>query len=261
VVRLKGNHALTVAALLMISVLAAGCTENPALTEATTSPPATTTTAPEGNNTQPDAAPQANLTASVVNGTAPLTVTFTITDDADTGADVTWALDLGDGETVEGDAVPAEVNYTYGQAGTYAVILALLVDNETVSSDQVNVTVAAGASTTPPPSKTVYQSGPLVGCVTELGHANCPAVVLGTSDTRFGLWIQLEPGHVGMNFTAKSLSGDSDGWLFADPKAAPLSDVHNGGGEAKGRIPPAAKWLLVVPWAAPSDKVVVTFTP
>lgn len=208
----------------------------------------------------------ANLSATPMSGAAPLKVNFTMKNDG-AGEPKNWTLSYGDGNGTNGTKLPANASYTYPKAGDYSALFVIHAKDGTSSNDSVAIKVTAatkpaGSSATGgPPSKTSYTSGPLVGCVSEIGAGNCGAVVRGTTDTVFGLWIMIEPGHVGMNFTATGgFLGDSDAWFFDDPKKAPLADdVNNGGKEAGGKVPLAAKWLLVFPWAGPSASIKVTF--
>jgi hypothetical protein len=229
-------------------------------TSPTASPTSPTATRTGGGSPAAERDPVANLSAAPDNGTAPLGVNFTIRDDAGSNATFNWTLDLGDGNRTQGDEVPAFFDHTYEAEGQYEALLTFLVDGDVASTDGLLIVVAAGENATEPP-QTQYSTGARIGCVTEAGHEACPAWVRGTSDTVFGFWIRLEPGHIGMNFTAKSVSGDSDAWVFADPSKAPVMSAHNGGNEAKGRIPQGAQWLLVFPWLVPTNTLSVTFEP
>lgn len=255
-----------VLSLFLLTAAISGCIadQEPKGTDSTSTSPAATSgsTSPTPTTTAPaPVAPIANLTLNSTNGSVPLNVSFAITDDS--GADqenVTWTLVFGDGNSTNGTSLPGRTNYTYASNGSFEALLTI----KTAAGESTdNETVTAVGGSAVPPSQTVYESGPVVGCVTEGGYANCPAYELGPGNEEgFGIWIEVEPGHVGMQFiTSGTAGGDSDGWMFADPAGAPLTDINNGGGEAGGIVTPDVKWILIVSWAAPSDNMVVTFTP
>jgi hypothetical protein len=235
-------------------------TPSPTTSAATTSPSGTTT--PPSGGAEP-AAPVANVTVNMTNGTAPLLISIAITDDSgEDQENVTWTVEFGDGNETNGTALPGRTNYTYASEGTFELLLTLTTDGGE-STDSEMITVEAGAPSGPP-SETVFESGPVAGYVSEGGYDSCPAYLAGPgNEDGLGLWIELEPGHVGMTFTtSETTGGDSDGWLFAEADGEPLSaDINNGGGEATGVIPAEAKWLLIVSWGTPSANMVVTFTP
>ncbi|HLE47949.1 MAG TPA: hypothetical protein VI818_06600 [Candidatus Thermoplasmatota archaeon] len=220
-------------------------------------------TADAGNQTVPEnvtvAAPVANLTADVLNGTAPLVVNFTLANDG--GNLSAWVLSYGEGNATNGTELGV-VAFTFVAAGAYNATL-MLEGPGGNSSATLSITVSATeAPQIPPPSKVKFNSGPVTGCVSEAGYKNCPAYVRGPANSQYlGLWITLEPGHVGMNFATTSFGGDSDGWIFTSATGDSIKDVSNSGGEAKGVVPPGAKYILIVSWATPSDDLEVVFTP
>ena len=205
-------------------------------------------------------APVANLTADILNGTAPLTVNFTLADDA--GAEVAqWGLNYGEGNWTNGTEVPATATYTFNASGAYNVTLELFWQGGVVN-DTVTIVVEVSAPSVAPPSQTVFNSGPVIGCASDAGPDSCIVYNLGTdAEWIDGIWIAVEPGHVGMSFTAHSLAGDSDGWIFGEDIGTVLEAVNNGGDEAGGIVPAEAKWILIVSWMAPSDNIEVVFTP
>ena len=107
--------------------------------------------------TSASSVPSADFTAMPVNGTAPLTVTFT---DQSTGNNSAWAWDFGDGDNT--NATVQSPVHTYAAGGTFTVNLTVTGPGGTNSSARAGyVTVSPAASVTPtaipttsPPSDT-----------------------------------------------------------------------------------------------------------
>jgi PKD repeat protein len=93
--------------------------------------------------------PNATLDASVLNGSAPLEVVFTLDGSDADGDELTWKIDKdGDGYTDEqGGLLPYEVNTTFEEAGLYVVTLMVSDGTDSVNASvEINVTgVPAGA--------------------------------------------------------------------------------------------------------------------
>jgi PKD repeat protein len=87
---------------------------------------------PPGNVT--NTPPMASLAASAEAGEAPFPVNFTLDGTDPDGGNITWTLDLGDGNETSGDALPQTHNHTYEVAGLYNVTFTV--------SDGIDVTVA-----------------------------------------------------------------------------------------------------------------------
>ena len=86
--------------------------------------------------------PEPTLEASTSGGLAPLEVTFDV-DVADTGADVGWELDVGDGsDAILGDVVPEQVTHTFEEAGRFTVRLSAEDEFGNAASTLVRVDVA-----------------------------------------------------------------------------------------------------------------------
>lgn len=127
----------TVACLVLIAALS-GCLGGgkPASTDdaspttsATNSGSPGTSSAPPTTSPPPvAAAPVANLTADLENGTVPLLVNFTLADAANSTLAYEWTLDFGDGNETAGTTLPAVVNHTFESVGNYTV-------NFTISSE------------------------------------------------------------------------------------------------------------------------------
>lgn len=99
-------------------------------------PPAgngTNSTAPgPADNTPPEASLAANATQVPVGGA----VTFTLGGTDDDGDALAWTLDLGDGTSETGDALPAEVSHAFAAAGDHTVTLTV-----TDGTDEAQATV------------------------------------------------------------------------------------------------------------------------
>lgn len=120
--------------LLLLGAALSGCLGGGApktTDDASSSPPggsstATTGTAPTTPTTSPPpVAPMANLTADLVNGTVPLRVNFTLADAAGSGAELSWILELGDGNSTNGTSLPANVSHAYEAVGNFVVNLTI----------------------------------------------------------------------------------------------------------------------------------------
>lgn len=98
----------------------------------------------EANNT----APVANLTADILNGTAPLLVNLTLHGSDADGDNLTWSLQVNGTQTANGTQLPATVvlNLT---AGNHSVLLTLS-DGEAETSANLTVAVAASGPTVAP---------------------------------------------------------------------------------------------------------------
>ncbi|HLE47365.1 MAG TPA: PKD domain-containing protein, partial [Candidatus Thermoplasmatota archaeon] len=118
--------------------------------EPTPVPTVDNSSAPEA----PNQAPVANLTASTVNGTSPLNVTFTINATDPDQDNLTWTLDA-DGDAVadaNGTGVPSPptVNFTYGAPGDFNVTLNV-TDGKLSATSALVINVTAGVAAPPPP--------------------------------------------------------------------------------------------------------------
>lgn len=74
----------------------------------------------DGNKSQTNDTPEAQITVSSMNGTAPLTITFNASRSIDIDGSITsYAWSFGDGKTGNGSSI----SHTYDIAGTYNVVL------------------------------------------------------------------------------------------------------------------------------------------
>lgn len=198
------------------------------------------------------ATPMAQLVVTTVQGN--LTVSYVVSD-AMNGSQATATLEFGDGNSTTFGILPATGAYVYAAAGEYEVVATLKGPG---GESRTNSTVIVQAVTV----QTEYSSGPVLGCASDAGFQACPAYVRGPTDSDgLGLWIPIEPGHVGMQYTtsASSTRRDTDGWQFdADLKL--VSDDANVAMPAMGIIDPDTAWVLVVSWAEPADKITAKFS-
>lgn len=104
-----------------------------------TSATGTTTSAPAP---APLANATANLTASVLNGTAPLNVTFTL--DGTAPGNLTWTLESNGTELANGTALPANVTHVFNQTGNVTVVLTVSGASGNASAN-VTLAIAGGA--------------------------------------------------------------------------------------------------------------------
>lgn len=95
--------------------------------------------------TQTNAAPQADITASVTSGSAPLSVSFDGTGSSDIdGAIVSYAWDFDDGS----QSTQANSSHTFNTAGTYIVLLTVTDDQGATNTASVVITVSDPGSST-----------------------------------------------------------------------------------------------------------------
>ncbi len=127
-------------AALVVLVALAGCAEEgPAAVDQSDDEPVV--------EAGPDMVTLLNLTpifeVSLVNGTAPLLVNFTIDAlNATDAMNATWSIDLGDNSTVNGTGIPAMANHTY-DAGEFVATLTIMDGNQTTTSS-LNITALVG---------------------------------------------------------------------------------------------------------------------
>lgn len=128
---------------------------------------------PEGSEGGNNTAPTANLTASIVNGTAPLNVTFTLGGaDAD-GDNLTWTLVANGTELANGSALPATVDHLF-DAGSFYVLLTV---SDGSAQTGANLTVAAVAGVAGPPPEDKTFTGSITGVWEPVGGYSHDAVV------------------------------------------------------------------------------------
>ncbi len=153
--------------------------------------------------------PVAELHASVLEGTAPLTVVFGLNGTDADGDALSWSLDIdSDGlAEYEGSALPSSAEHTF-DAGGYAVTLSV-TDGTHVVNVTTNITafpmeVAASGWTF-----TGDVDGPCgTRCGTVRGHT-CEDFMDGTPNGNC-VWFEMPEEAIGQSFTIESTAGDPD---------------------------------------------------
>lgn len=108
--------------------------------------------------------PTCLLSASPTSGTAPLTVTFSMSASDSDGTIASWQLDVDNDGTAEysgSGTPPATQTHTYNEPGTYTAKLTVTDDDEATAYDIATVTV--NASSNNPPNTPDQPSGPTSG--------------------------------------------------------------------------------------------------
>ncbi len=100
---------------------------------------------------------KAVLIANVLQGEAPLTVTFHLSKSI--GPITGFLLEFGDGETYVGEDTTIPVRHTYTNPGTYTATLTVWTANGRESTDSLDITV------TPPIIRAVLNASPQYGYV------------------------------------------------------------------------------------------------
>jgi len=104
------------------------------------------------NTTQPNQPPTCSLSASPRSGTAPLTVTFSMSaSDPDPDGSISrWLLNPGDGSSYSGSGSPPSTkSHTYQTSGNYTAILMVSDNDDATASDTVTI---SGDPTNRPPT-------------------------------------------------------------------------------------------------------------
>ena len=91
--------------------------------------------------------PTASLSANPTSGTAPLTVSFTLSEDDKDHDPLTCTLDFGDGEEHSGCNNSRPVPHTYKSAGTYTARYTVTDNKGAKGTDEVTINVSSGGST------------------------------------------------------------------------------------------------------------------
>lgn len=118
-----------------------------------------------GNDT-PNEAPTASLSANRTQGTANLSVTFDLDGSDPEEGHLTWTLDLGDGNTTEGDELPDMYEHTFTTPGNFSVVFTVS-DQENETQDETLIEVQAPEETGPVQvvDGSFLVGNPLQGCV------------------------------------------------------------------------------------------------
>lgn len=105
----------------------------------------------DGNDTAPaNQPPSATLSASKVNGSVPLNVTFDLSGSDPDGDSISWSLDFGDdSEAVQGDeSTLGPYPHTFNDTGVYEVLFTVR-DGEFETVKRENITVVPAAEEEP----------------------------------------------------------------------------------------------------------------
>jgi hypothetical protein len=209
----------------------------------------------------------ATLAADETNGTAPLSINFTMT--ADPGA-TSWFLAFGDGSSDNGTGEPATANHTYSVGGNFSASLRVVYSDGPNATASVNITVAVPGPSGPAP-ETHFEFGESAGCAAD-AHAAEPTVPVNCISFHAGPdapavdghWLALDERYWGMTLTStmeesSGLNADSDCFFMAPDHTTIIGDGHNGGGLCAGVVPEGTGWLYIYPWAFPADAMTADF--
>ena len=247
------------AVLLLVSLALAGCSDAPAgpkadVTQDVDSPPDDT------NTTVPDSIPPANVTApalieadlsaSVTEGAAPMEVVFTMSIRNAT-ATLSWGLDVdgdGDNET-QGTAAEPPASYTaaYAVVGTYTASLAVRDAGATFYSN-ITITVTPAVPVHSVTGSTTVMGMPwtsgFVAVEGGVGAKGCVGFVAGQNE-RDCVWGSVAADLAGHPFTFTTGPSAKD-YSFLDGCSATAEVVQAHGGDAEGIVP--AGTSCVVMW-------------
>lgn len=254
-------------ALLLLASAMAGCAQNggdgakdPGTLGGSTSG---TGTGP-GNGTG-STAYSVTLKANQVNGTAPLSVEFTI--NATVGA-ASWRLSFGDGAIGNGTGQPSVANHTYPIGGNFSANLTVAYPSGNLSSSlAIAVAVPEGGG---PPEVTHFEFADSLGCLGEDGPGadQCISFQGGPDSSGIdGYWQALDLRYWGLSFTSTVTQGgpvgpalnDSD-CAFTDEAFAIIGFASNSSNPCAGSVPEGTAWIFIFPFATPALEMAIDFT-
>ena len=269
------------AALLMLTLVLAGCAseKDDGGEGTTTTSTSTTATATGPSTTTGTGAPTvrtARLAADVDNGTAPLVVNFTL--NASAGAQ-SWRMAFGDGGVANGTGhPPAFQEHNYTVAGNFSATLNVTFGSGSArASVNITVTLPAGGGSggAGAPDQLVFEFADSLGCAGDLpehGPEDCVSFTAGPEFSGIdGYWQAFDERYWGLSFTSTIVQGgpvpagpvtllaDSD-CVFTDAAHAIIGEANNGGSTCAGQVPPGTAFLFIYPYATPALEMVVTFT-
>lgn len=223
---------------------------------------ATPTDDSQGNETdngtvEANQPPTASIDADTTSGAAPLQVNFSLSGSDPDGDAIAWVFDAdGDGEAdAEGEELPADVAFTFEEAGNYTASLTV-TDGDESASDSLPVTVGSGGGEEP--------AGQVASGSWTVGAANCPHNVVGVYEpldaSAFGppgdgvSWgfFEVDPSTYGMTWSLESTDGSVAPLIieldFFDVDGS-FMEYHAGGpGEVlTGAVPGGAGYAMVLP--------------
>jgi PKD repeat protein len=210
----------------------------------------------------------ATLVADVVNGTAPLSVNFTM--NATPGA-TSWRLAFGDGSFTNGTGQPATANHTYAVGGNFSANLTVVYAQGANATAGVDITVAVPAGGAAP-DVTHFEFGESSGCMGD-AHAINPTVPLNCASFQAGPdasgidghWLALDERYWGMTITTTmddptTQNQDSDCYFYKADAKTETGTASNGGGLCLGVVPAGTYWLFLYPWALPALGMTADFS-
>lgn len=268
---------LTSLAIIMLAL--AGCSQvddtTPQSTDGTQTQDSQDDGADEGNQTQdggeeqddedpaPNTPPTAELVADLLNGSAPLTVNFTVDGSDADGDDLTWALSLNGTVFANGTQLPGDANITFEAAGNFTVVLEVSDGRNTTMAD-VTIAVSSGAPAVEPIFETFHMVEGCELCIDSelvtgerMGADGCAGWNLGENEVDCA-WLAIPEDYVGTPWSAFSYTdgtipllgtdGDVDVEFYdaCDPDGTPIDLVReNSFGEPEsGTIPEGAGCIV-----------------
>ena len=240
------------AALLLLSLAFAGCSDDgdddpqPSATVSTSVSASTTaSSAPVANR-----APVANLTASALNGTVPLNVTFQINGTDADGDALTWTLRSGNDTLSNGTSLPANRTHAFIEPGNHTLVLTVSDGKLNATANvTINVTAASPAlAPLDPPIHDEYEVAYFCELCTVMGPDNCISLNLGEPGIDCG-WTELPPEAAGHAFKVviEGLAfGNADIAFLAtcDAGAAVIATQTASSAEEAGFVPAGAGCLV-----------------
>lgn len=188
-----------------------------------------------GNETGP---PSAHVTASPLNGSAPLLVNFTLTGSDPDGDALNWTLVFGDGNSTNGTTLPADVNHTYAMTGNWTAMLTVDAGSDNATSS-VLITVGSTSGGGPLHFEEDVASGS-TPVADVLGANQCVGFNAGMSGQDCSFFV-LPPEAAGRVFT---LSGDAQMADFLVTCEAPADSIAIVT-DVTGTVPPGAGCIVV----------------
>jgi len=253
---------LFIAGLLVFAAVS-GCLADPEAKGEDASPGASgdagnTTANGTGANATSNTAPTANLTADVDNGSAPLSVNFTIeATDAD-GDNLTWSLDAdGDGAADgNGTEVPGNLTFLFEAEGVYNATLTV-EDGASNATSTLQINVTGGGASMEPVVLADSADLPCPQCST--AGANTGVGYRAGESGLDSVFFDLLPEYVGQPFAAAS-SGGGLGMVFRDScdAGAAIGSAYVGGGPNAGMVPEGALCVLMWDDGAPGADLSIT---
>ncbi len=240
---------------IMTSLLLAGCADTSSpVTDVDAADPGTTGTTDEGGLNETIAAlPTAVLGMDVLNGTAPLSVDFTIEATNATA----WSLDFGEGNATNGTMFPANVTYVFA-AGVYNITLAVLGDGGNVTQNATLIVDALedAEAVLEPFTMTVTMDLPCPGCG-DGGTSTCTWRAHGNGAAQDCAWIDFPDELAGQPFTLTGQGLDAD-MLFWESCNSGVGPKFHGTGDEEGIVPEGMGCVLV--WEQLDFMVDLVFT-